>query len=344
MKQITTGEPAFDWIFPISIGARLLLSAILLAGFVSGAVATETTLAPSPTVACITLTPGRADSIEYPQDLLARKDGGSVQVEMKFRRPDEEPQVKVLNDSAFAGLILAVKEHVSRFRVPCMGANDAPVTLRQDYVFDPNSHGKVMASQFQDEAYDERRSQLACLTHTTPGSVPYYPRFAQNEDQQGSYLVAMHFYAADQPPEIKWLATSRSATLKKALAEFLAGIRLPCLHGPIDAIQLYKFTLDGGERTLLKDMTLKTMVAAARSVPQPAYFDFSSMACPFQLRIDYYQPYRYNGVTELDTTSSARKPFLDWLKKVTLNLSDKENLNVLGEAFVLTVRCGKLDI
>ena len=328
-----------------SFGARAWLCALCLAALVPAAFATEITLAPSPSVACLTLTPGTTDMPQYPLDLLLRKSGGKVPVELTFRGPDQEPLVKVLDELAGVEMIGAVKDHVSRLRVPCMGVNDAAVTLRQDYVFDPISHGKVMASQIQDPAYAQRRSQLGCLTHTTPGAVPRYPMFSARLQEQGNYLVELHFFAPDQAPEVKWLAESRSLSLKYAIQEHLKGLRLPCLDGgPLDGIQVYSFVFSGGERTVLTDMTLTTLMAQSRSLPKPAYFDLSGMACPFELRVEYYRPYASNRIRELDTSFPARLPFIDWLKNATLNLEPRDNIDVLGQPFVLTVPCGKVDI
>jgi hypothetical protein len=294
----------------------------------------------------LTLTPGASDAIEYPPELLMRKDGGTVSVELTFSSPTEEPRVKVMSKLAFDDLIDVVKKRVSRFRVPCMGAHDAPVTLSQDYVFDPDSHGKTMVSAPEDLANAEKKKQLACLTHTVPGSAPIYPRGQTGDSvNQGRFLVDMRFFAPDKAPEIKWLAASRNIRFKRAIEKYAEGLRLPCLqNGPIDATQLYDFRMDGGERTLLKDMTLRTLVSTSRSIPRPAFFDFKSMACPFELKIGYRQPFMTNAVEEAEPTNPARKPFIDWLKQVRLNLSEDDSLGVLGDSFFLSVPCGKLDI
>ena len=329
-----------------SIRPCLFTLLLLMGGAAPVAFAFEPTLAPSAAVACLMFTPGESDAIEYPPDLLMRKEGGTVSVEFTFSGPTEEPRVKVLNKSASDGLIDVVKKHVSRFRVPCMGVHDAPVTLSQDYVFDPYSHGKTMFSAPEDSADVERRKLLVCLKHTVPGSSPNYPRDLLTRGQEGRLVIEMHFVAPDKAPEIKWLAVSHTQ-LKHAVAEYVAGLRLPCWHdGPIDMVQDYVFKIDGGsgERTLIKDMTLRTLVSVSRSIPRPAFFDFNNMACPFELQILYNQPYMKNSVREAEPTNPARKPFFDWLTQVRLNLSKEDSLGIMGETFVLSVPCGKLDI
>lgn len=330
------------------IRLRLLALLLLLAGAAPAAFADEPSLALSAAVACLTLTPGASDVIEYPPELLLRKDGGTVPVEFTFSSPTEEPRVKVLNELAPGDLIDAVKAHVRRFRVPCMGAHDAPVTLRQDYVFDPDSHGKVMAPAAEDLANAERRKQLACLTHTEPGSAPVYPRDLQTQAraQGGRFLVQMRFFAPDKAPEIQWLAAAGDTSFKRSIQWYIEGLRLPCLQGgPIYAQQSYTFKMEGDdERTLINDMTLRTLVSVSRSIPRPVFFNFNNMACPFQLRMKYYQPFAANLVGELETTNLARRPFMNWLTQVQLNLSKEDSLGVMGESFVLSVPCGKLDL
>src|SRR5450830_144747 len=238
-----------------SIRRYLLVPMLLLVGAAPAAFAAEPTLAPSAAVACLTLTPGASDVIEYPPELLMRKEGGKVPVEFTFSSPTEEPTVKVLNESTPEGLIDAVKKHVRRFRVPCMGVHDAPVTLSQDYVFDPDSHGKVMAPVPEDLADAEKGKLLACLTHTEPGSAPVYPRDLQTQAraQGGRFLVGMRFFAPDKAPEIQWLAAAGDSSFKHSIRWYADGLRLPCLqNGPIYASQFYVFKMEGDdERTLI---------------------------------------------------------------------------------------------
>ena len=114
--------------------------------------------------------------------------------------------------------------------------------------------------------------------------------------------------------------------------------------GPISASQLYSFVVYGGTRTTLKDMPLKTFVGGAKDFAVPAYFDFNTMDCPFDVRIEYFRPYEFNRVHELERSVAARKPFLDWLSTVTLRLNEDDNNAVVGDSLDVRVSCGQLDL
>ncbi len=330
------------WKVVIIILASLILLTSLL--FAKIALADQPMLAPSPTIACMTLTDKNA-RVEYPEFAFARKDGGVVPVELIFYAPNEAPKVRVTDDTAYYEMIRAVERYVVHFRMPCMKIGDPPVTIRQSYVFQPNDGRKVMASETLDAADEARHSHLSCMTHINPGSKPDYPKISRRNEEQGKFFVEMLFTSPDKPPELKWLAASKSLPLRASIEKFVEGYRLPCLKSEsLIAKQLFSFEIAYGERHILKDSTLKTLVRSAREVPQPAYFDFNTMGCPFDLRIKYFRPYSTNTVSELDSSNPARAPLLNWLSMVTLKLRGDDNIANLGNEFTLTIPCGQLDL
>jgi len=251
----------------------------------------------------------------------------------------------VLDESQFDDLIGTVTRFVARYRLPCYTAGAAPVTLRQNYVFVPNDGRKVMSSGTVDVADTRRRADLACLTHIDSKRKPDYPLYAREHEGQGKFLVSLRFDAPDRAPEVEWLADAPDYSLHLAVKRYIEGLRLPCLHdGPITFSHFFIFRLDGGSRTTLRDMTLQRFVQAAKDLPLPAYFDFSTMACPFDVRINYMRPYKDNLVRELENSNPARKPLLDWLSKLTFNLRKNDSLKVIGDEFTLSVPCGTLNL
>jgi hypothetical protein len=60
--------------------------------------------------------------------------------------------------------------------------------------------------------------------------------------------------------------------------------------------------------------------------------------------VTYARPFDRNSVQELDASVPARRPLLEWLAGITLDLSPKQNRAVLGESMTLSVPCGKLDL
>lgn len=325
---------------------KIFVSLTLLSCFLfsNQVLADQPMLATSPSTACMTLTDKNA-RVEYPEFAFARKEGGVVPVELIFRAPNEAPEVKVTNDTAYYEMIRAVERYVVRFRMPCMEVGDPPVTIKQSYVFQPNDGRKVMASASTDTADEARNTLLACMTHVNPGSIPDYPKISRRNGEQGKFFVEMRFTSPDKPPELKWLAANKSIPMRASIEKFVEGYRNPCLKSEqLTTKKLFSFQIQYEERFALKDSTLKTLIRSAREVPQPAYFDFNTMGCPFDLRMKYFRPYASNSVKELESSNPARAPLLNWLSMVTLKLREDDNIANLGNEFTLTIPCGQLDL
>jgi hypothetical protein len=295
---------------------------------------------------CLILTKGSADKPEYPQEMLDSRKGGTVSIRMTFGGPDSSPKVEVLSDYPFHPLVDAVLQHVERLRAPCMKAGEAPVALTQEFVFDPMGGRKVMSSMPEDADAASRQAMVGCLAKANPDFKMRFPVFDRSRDEDTRVLVRLTFRSPELAPELEWLAAPEGRkTIKDMIQEDVSNLRIPCLKGaPIVATRLYHFMLEGASRKVLKDMSLKTLVGAAKELPRPAYFDFGTMNCPFDVRITYYQPYTTNRVVELDSSHPARKPLLAWLSQVKLNLTEKSSLAVVGDETIISIPCGHLDI
>ena len=168
-----------------------------------------------------------------------------------------------------------------------------------------------------------------------------YPKEALGRKDGGVVEAEMTFAAPDRAPRVKTLNHTGNTELEQYVGE----LRMPCQHGaPVRSRILFDFRLIDGARTFLRDLTLKQFVGAARDVPSPVYFDLNTMGCPFDLRVRYMRPHEKNAVSELDTANPVRKPFIDWLSNVTLNVSDAQLGQILGDSFTLTVPCGSVNL
>lgn len=333
------------------------LSGLLLAGMTTllaclappAARANDTTLAPSATLTCLTLPPGAPPQPVYPVQLLERKNGGTLHVALLFTGPNKKPGFKVTGDETIEGfdqLAEVLQRHTEQYRLPCMSATDAPVTLRRDYVFDPLGPGKVMASAPVDATDAARRKQMACRTHIDgPDAKLRYPYLARLNAAEGKVLVRLRFTAPDSPPTVQIVAAPYSPSLRQTAIQFAQGYRVPCLeNGPLELDQIFSFAIEGNGRLLLRDAPLKMLLGAAKSYPKPAFFDLTKMACPFELRITYKQPWGKNLVDELNQSNLERAPLMDWLSGIVLNLDEQDSLAVLGDRFNVSVPCGSIDL
>jgi hypothetical protein len=323
-----------------------LCAALLLGALPSAALANDMTLAPSPALSCLTLPARVPDRPEYPAVPLERKEGGLVKVQLEFRAPDKEPRVKLIKGSGLSSrLDDAVTNFVEQYRVPCMQAKDGPVILLQEYNFDPDGRSRVAASTPRDSADPDRAAQLKCIQHLVPDSIPDYPKASLRNEEVGTLLAKMRFTAPDQPPALEWMAPPAHNRLRVSAERYIAGLRMPCLrNGPVETIRAYQFVIAGGARTVLRDAPLIELLAGAKDLKTPAFFDFNSMSCPFELRLSYYRPFAENKVQQLDTNVAARRPLLDWLAGLTLDLKNVPSEKVFGNSLIVTVPCGKLDL
>lgn len=301
---------------------------------------------PSEAVACMTPEPGLRRQLAYPEAAYLGKEGGTVQVELRFDAPDRAPEVRMRHEArTLDALETAVREHVAAFRVPCLRAGHTPLILRQDYVFVPNDGRKVVFSKPVDVAEQARlRSVRACLSHESGSARPEYPRMARKDGIEGKVLVRMRVSSPDRAPEVTTLASSHKR-LTEGIESHLSGLRARCFSGePLSWVALFEFKLEEGTRTVLKDLPFKTFLGAVKLPPDPVFFKLDELACPFDVRLTYFQPHSSNTVGEVEAARPERRAFLDWLSQLQFKLPEQTNTAVLGDTMTLTVPCGTLNL
>jgi hypothetical protein len=329
-------------------GRRLLLVLLLVLMTALGmaqAGAQQLVLPPSDALACMTPPQAARGLPEYPADHLAAKYGDTVRVELVFTSADAGPTVRALDERGKDAFYDAVLAHVRQLRVPCHPAGAEPTRIVLAYVFRPDDGRPVVALPPRDLATAERDQQAACLMRIVPDQHPEYPHTALRKDHEGKFLVHLRFADPAQPPEVRFTAGPPHKSLRDTISAFAAGYRLPCLSGAPKTIgALYDFRIDGNPRTVIEDMTLRRLLGAAASMPLPARFDFTTMACPFDLRISYFRPHARNGVQQVGVDDPQRHAFLHWLSELTLRLTPEQALQVMGDTFTVSVPCAKLDL
>jgi hypothetical protein len=282
---------------------------------------------------------------EYPEDELKRRDGGRIPVQLVFMAPDRAPLVRLLGDQGLQALVRSVQAYAKDFRVPCMAPGAEPVRLDQEYVFVPNDGRKVMYSRPVDAADRQRRTQIACMTRITGPERPRYPAQALTLGDQGNVYARLRFTSPTEPPSVTVLARSGHRAFWREVEAFAADYRVPCLAGEaVDIAMLYTFRIEGGARTRLNDLTLRDWLVAVSAPPLPAYFDTTTMGCPFDVRLQYLRPHEPNIVLEVESANPARRQFLDWLAAMKLELDPGVNTAVLGDTITISVPCAKIDL
>ncbi len=300
-----------------------------------------------PEIPCLSIIPGESNQLVYPKDALERHDGGTVTVDLVFKDAESKPDIRMDGESLANSLVVAVRRYVARYRIPCMKPGDQAVLLHQSYMFIPYDTRRVVGYPTNNDANAETKAQLSCMTNIDGNKQPDYPAEARRRGslEEAKFYYKLTFFAADKPPSLEWIAAADEASLKRSIMDYANGLRLPCLtDGPVSTKILYKFQIDKGSRTYLKDMSLRQFLGLSGDFPTPAKFDFSTMDCPFDLQMTYMQPFDDNVVREYEQTVPARRSFLDWLTKVSLRLNDEQKNTVLGNILTLKIPCGTVDL
>ena len=323
--------------------SRLWLTLALSVGAAPAVQATELMLSPSPAVRCLTPTVAERGAPEYPAREWKQGSRGRVLVDLIFTTPDLRPEVTVMEQEGNDDFVDAVRKHVNRFRVPCLEHADIPVRLRQEYLFRPTERSALSAAPV-DTADASRQRMLACVVKATP--EPDYPLQALRQGVQGRLLVKLKFTGSDQAPEVTVHTRPASEVFTPAARQWAAKLRMPCHGGgPVTAEWLLVYRLKNASSYGFRDLSLKQFVGAIRDIEtRRVFFDFSTMNCPFSVRLTYMQPHLPNTVREIEARESARQPFLDWLSMASLKLSERNLDAVFGDSVVLTVPCGKIDL
>lgn len=328
--------------------AAALLRAGLSAGLMAFALpvaAQQVTLEPSAAVRC--LTPSRAErgQPEYPFEAWKFGRGGHLKIELVFQAPDRAPEFKVLSDAADPSFAAELRSYVQRFRVPCMKPDEAPVTLTQEYVFQPEE--RFVAQGLPADPRDlERLNMIGCVTHVSGQRRPVYPTSAMDADLQGRVLAWLRFTAPDAPPEASIHARRYARVLADAVETWVRGYRMPCHRGGLVEYAIhFEFRMQGGGAYGFKPLRLQQFMGSVRNIGlQRLAFDTTRMGCPFDLWLTYRQPELPNVVVEKGPGDPTRAELISWLRESVLDLPKRSLDAVFLDETVITVPCLKIDL
>jgi hypothetical protein len=298
--------------------------------------------APNDLAACITQAAGAPDRPDYPAELYETKSSGTVRVALEFTSVELAPAVKVVQLEGDERFQSVVREHVGRYRVAAECAARLPLRAVQVFSFVPNDGRKVSWSRARggDVQSDFVRG---CVRHVRPGTKPDLGRARFRE---GRVLARIRFEASGQPPIVSIPDSGAATDLVAAVRTYAEGYRFDCdLKEPVFAQQLFSFVYEDSSRKILRDTDLKTWLAAVRDpAGRPVYFDLDRMACPFEVRLTYWQPAMQHDVGEIGASVAVRRPFLDWLASLSLDVPKGTANAILGEELTIRVPCGKIDL
>lgn len=321
-------------------------AALLLA--TAAASAQQVTLVPTAAERCLVPTADRRGAPEYPFSAFKHQSPGRVKMQLSFADGVSPPAVTVLETEGMDGFdgdfIQAVKTHVADYRVPCLGRDEAPARLNIDFVFTPDRR-KVTWSEPVDPQGAEKLTMLKCVQHETGRGAPEYPKLALRRNLQGRVVARLRFVAADQPPLAEVYSRPAGRLLAHEIRDWVGGYRMPCHTGEsVQSDWSFVFSI-ASDSFGFKPLTLPQFLGLVKGIRQQRLqFDFGAMDCPFELKLVYRQPYLPNSVGEIGPVVAARRPFLDWLSQVELDLPERALDSVFGDRVTLPVPCTKIDL
>ena len=311
--------------------------------------ASTMTVAPSAAVAC--LAPADADrgSPVYPAEQYELGRGARVAADLVFTGPDRPPAVRFMPDDDADEFHGAIEAWASRLRVPCMGAGDPPVALRQEYHFVPNKERKVMHTAFSDRGDGQRREAMGCIRAPKgPEGAVFYPDRARDKGLQGRLVVRLRFSAPDRAPEETVLDDGGSPSFDGAARGYFEQLRMPCVGStPVDVLYRFYFQLDGEPPLIAPevDLDLSTFLRMTTLPPPGSVFhDTNAMRCPLDVHFVVGQPWESNRVEELDDDVPARHAFLAFLAERSLRTGSGDPRRLYERRLLVHVPCIRLDL
>lgn len=321
----------------------------LLAGLMASATHAETVLverADAASFACLT----RPDALPTDPDVdVAAPRAGFVRLSMKFVAPGQAPEVAVLFRDASDAMVAAVRTHVLAYRLPCLAADAAPVVAVQEFSFSP---ARAEASRVTPPALavpptPVMPSLKECLR--MPDAAPGLA--ADQRASVGNVVIEATFTSVDTEPAIQVLYASVGRKQLAAVTDYMRQHRLSCMPGggkwaTVRRSFRYQITDAGGTQVKFKGaVALGSFLRGIKDIQsKQAEFDFTTMACPFQVAWTLGKPALENEAVDLGGRDLNRVAFLAWLRGLEMNAPGPLFENLLGETIVIDVPCGRLPL
>lgn len=273
-----------------------------------------------------------------------------VRVRLEFSAGDRSPVVEVVFNNGPEAFADAVRSFVADYRLPCLrpgrsykGVQEFQFVVRRftNAVLESVARDEDEPADYAHECFDGIRS-------APPVQFPMPSRIS-GQANPGMVLLRLLFIAPDKPPEVTVLFDSGQHRLVGAVLKSVTAYRMKCLQPddpPLSAVQAFLFRSERNEVTrLVPEITLSQLLSVIKGLKEEKVrFDFTSMSCPFKLVIEPYQPYARNRVTQLGSKDTSRREFIEWLRKVSLDLPPSMQGRVLGEQTTVSVPCAVLDL
>lgn len=300
-------------------------------------------------LACLTSTQPERKNPTYPSG-VAYETSAVVRVHLTFASSDAAPDVEVKFNNGPEAFADAVRDHVATYRLPCLPSGKKIVGA-QEFQFVQRGPSSAVLKSAARNADGYLNLSPDCMAGILGAPPPVFPaaRFNEPYESPGAVLVRITFTAPDQPPLTKILYDGgdrrRSAAVVRSVSEY----RLRCMQPgdePAVAVQLFDFRYQGDDPIRLKDeLPLVQFLTLVKGIQQQTVrFDFTTMGCPFQVKLSLYQPYHTNGVKEVGQPDPNRREFVEWLRNLQVVLAPSLMKTTIGQRTTVSVPCVLLNL
>ena len=280
-----------------------------------------------------------------------KRDAGLVEstlfmrVQLQFTAPDQPPQVTILSNTATEYMQDQVLHFVGGYRLPCLKAEQPAIKATQEFVFYPYAEpdGKPLRLLSGTEA-DE---QFCIKTPRRRFDMRYSEL---DEGVMKVFLQADFKGDGEQAPEVTVRYSSGTARVTAELVEYMKQYRMPCRKAGDARNQVGQHFLVAMNDSKpakfgAKEFPLQSFLSSMSGLDKaPVYFDFDSMACPFQVKWTSMRPVLANEARVIGKRDPRRAEFLAWLAGLELKLESKVLRELLGESLQVSIPCGKLEL
>lgn len=303
---------------------------------------------PSSALRCLTSQLPQRAKPDYPPLALSLARSAVVRVRLRFDAADKEPSTTVTFNNADVSFAEAVKAFVTDYRLPCMEVSARAVEAVQEFQFVASGPAPVVfwnpprnsASYFETMPSD-------CKAVVQNYKPPYHPGQGLGPSGDGNVIVEITFTSADAEPKMV-VVYSSGDRFTVAVRSAVRSYRLPCLtpaDAPLTARRQFVFSVEGDPSSMIDNLSIGQLVSVVHGLAsERVRFDFTTMGCPFAIKLGLYRPYATNEVGEVGRADPNRREFIEWLRTVTLDIPKSAAQFAVGHEFTVDVPCAVLDL
>lgn len=334
---------------------RKLVGSLLLA-LCAGAAQAQARIEAEPSIAleCLQVPAGEPGEPVYPFEQYKGGVPGRVKATVTLPGGLFGNEIEIQSNEGDAAFVDASRRFLRSLSAPCLKPGEK-VRLAYEFVFAPDRRQVIWATP-QDMDSVERAAMTSCLR--TAGGVlfdgrkvdaellPPYPSDAIRGNLQGRVRVLLTFSSPETAPAVDVLHRPSAEPFAEALREWAAGLRLPCHTGePFRMSVIMVYRIAGSGAYGFKPLTLIDLLGLSKGIQERRLaLDTTTMGCPFQLKLTYFQPQRRNVLGEVGGTDPRRRPLLELLAGLELDLRRAALDSVFADTADIAVPCLRINL